>query len=268
MIPPFDLQRHPLAIRRVELARVEQLSPRMRRLVFTGPELVGFVSLAPEDHVKLFFPEPGSSELALPTLSAQGRIQPPAKGTPIARDYTPRSWDPEANELAIDFYLHGDGVASRWAAGAEAGAELGLAGPRGSFILRESFDWHLFVADETALPEVGRRVDEMTASERAILIAQVDDASEERPPSVSDRLQIHWARRSEGARAIDRLRDLELPDGRGFVWLAGEASEVKEVKAHLLLERGLPKAVVRSSGHWKRGVVNHDHHEPIEVEGT
>ncbi len=51
--------RHQAKLRRVQVGRVEHLSPHMRRITFTGPELDGFVSLAPDDHVKLFFPAPG-----------------------------------------------------------------------------------------------------------------------------------------------------------------------------------------------------------------
>ncbi len=266
-LPPFDLQHHPLRVRRVHVLRSETLSPRMRRLVFGGVDLEGFVTLAPEDHVKLFFPAPGESVPAVPTLSEQGRLTRPEDGPMIARDYTPRSWDPEAGELTIDFYLHGDGIASRWAAAATEGSMLGMAGPRGSFVLRESYDWHLFVADETALPEVGRRVDELDEGTLAVVVAKVDDAAEERLPSDSDELTVHWARREDGVGFLPVLRGLELPEGRGFAWLAGEATEVRAVKEYLLLERGFDRSRMRASGHWKRGVVNHDHHEPVEAAG-
>ncbi|HKO53158.1 MAG TPA: siderophore-interacting protein [Polyangiaceae bacterium] len=52
----FELVRHPLQVRLLEVVRTESLSPRMRRITLGGPELAGFVSLAPEDHVKVFFP--------------------------------------------------------------------------------------------------------------------------------------------------------------------------------------------------------------------
>jgi NADPH-dependent ferric siderophore reductase len=48
--------RHEIRRRLVQIVRVEQLSPGMRRIVLGGDELDGFTSAAADDHVKLFFP--------------------------------------------------------------------------------------------------------------------------------------------------------------------------------------------------------------------
>lgn len=57
--PAIQLVRHPLAVRRLAVRRVEALSPRMVRVTLGGADLDGFVSLAADDHVKLFFPPDG-----------------------------------------------------------------------------------------------------------------------------------------------------------------------------------------------------------------
>jgi len=55
-----------------------------------------------------------------------------------------------------------------------------------------------------------------------------------------------------------------LPDtGSGFAWLAGEASEVRAALDKLVKVHRFDKSRVYASGHWKRGVSNHDHHEEI-----
>lgn len=50
--------RHPLVFRRLQVREVTELTPHMRRIVVGGAELEGFHSGAPDDHVKVFFPNP------------------------------------------------------------------------------------------------------------------------------------------------------------------------------------------------------------------
>ena len=50
--------RHPLVFRRVQVREVIDLTPGMRRIVVGGPELEGFHSGAPDDHIKVFFRNP------------------------------------------------------------------------------------------------------------------------------------------------------------------------------------------------------------------
>ena len=85
------------------------------------------------------------------------------------RDYTPRRYDAGRNELVIDFALHDAGPATDWAAQAEPGQQLAVGGPRGSFVVPDDFDWYLFIGDETALPAIGRRLEELRAGARAIV---------------------------------------------------------------------------------------------------
>ncbi len=57
----FTLTRQPLELRlrRVHVHSVHQITPAYRRVVFEGPDLVGFSSLAADDHLRIFFPQPG-----------------------------------------------------------------------------------------------------------------------------------------------------------------------------------------------------------------
>lgn len=269
---PLRLIRHPLALRRVQVVRRTSLSPKMVRLTFSSSELEGFVSLAPEDHVKVFFPDPVDHELVLPTFGPNGPMLPSNGRKPIARDYTPRRFDRSTHELDIDFYLHGNGVAARWAADARVGDTVAVAGPRGSYLLERDFALQVFVGDETALPEFARRIEEMDDRQRAIAVALVDGAAEEHPIPTSASLEMTWVHRlgaesaEAAARVVDALRSKQFPDSTYF-WLAGEAREIKTVMRYLASDRGVPRARLRASGHWKRGIENHDHHTPIESDG-
>jgi len=48
--------RHEIKRRRLTVARVERLPPKMVRIVLGGEELRGFTSLGFDDHIKVFFP--------------------------------------------------------------------------------------------------------------------------------------------------------------------------------------------------------------------
>jgi NADPH-dependent ferric siderophore reductase len=181
------------------------------------------------------------------------------------RDYTPRRFDVEAGELVIDFVVHGDGPASTWAANARPGSLVGQGGPRGSLVVSDDFDWYLLAGDETALPSIARRLDELPAQTRAIVIVEVADEGEELALETRADLELRWLHRGGAAPGTGNLleqaiRGLELPAGDGFAWVAAEADSVRPLRTHLRGERGLPKAYTRITGYWKRGTS--DHHDP------
>lgn len=267
----LSVVRHPLVLRVLQVAKVVRPTPRVVRITLGGPDLAGFVTLSPEDHVKVFFPAPGETEPVLPDLGPDGiRKRDPGAPAPIARDYTPRRHDAVSGELEIDFFLHGDGVAARWADQAKPGLRLGVAGPRGSHVLTETFDWYLLVGDETALPAIARRLEEFPAGTRAVAVVQVSGGAERQILPEREGYQVVWVecapenRATSGALAA-AVAGLALPEGRGFAWVASEVEETRSVYRHLLNERKLPKEQVHVSGHWRRGVANHDHHAPIEA---
>ncbi|MDE2375613.1 MAG: siderophore-interacting protein, partial [Hyphomicrobiales bacterium] len=113
--------RHEVKRRMLQVREVRPLTPKMRRVVLGGDDLTGFVSAAHDDHVKLFFPQPGQDKPVLPTLTPNGPVYPEGAPRPVARDYTPRCYDAAANTLTIDFVLHGEGPAASWAAQARPG---------------------------------------------------------------------------------------------------------------------------------------------------
>ena len=58
--------RHPLKFRLLQVKQVRALTPHLIRVTFTGEELHDFVSASFDDHIKVFFPEPGADRPALP----------------------------------------------------------------------------------------------------------------------------------------------------------------------------------------------------------
>lgn len=232
----------------------------MRRLTLAGPELAGFVSPGFDDHVKMFFPAPGQSEPVLPVTGPDGLTFPESGPRPLARDFTPRRYDPQAGELDIDFALLHDGPASHWAARAKPGDPAWVAGPRGSFIIPLAFDWHLLIADETGLPALARRLEELPAQSRALALVEVDGREDEVPLSRPAGAELAWVHRGgaaeePGAALLAALRGAAFPDGDYFAWIACESQTAKRLRSVLVDERGANRKWVRAHGYWRRGAV-------------
>jgi NADPH-dependent ferric siderophore reductase len=232
--------RHELKRRELQVLRVHALSPHVRRITLHGDTLADFVSASFDDHVKLML-DLGGPE-------------------PVMRDYTPRHFDAAARELTLEFALHGDGPAARWAAQAQPGQRVRIGGPRGSFIIPLDYDWHLLVGDETALPAVARRLEELPAGAQAWVLLQVPDPADRRALQSAAQVQLQWLDDADALLAA--VRALALPPGEGYAWCAGEARLMATLRRVLVDEKGHPAQAIRAAAYWKQGAVAH--HENID----
>lgn len=223
------------------------LTPNMIRIVFEGPDFADFVSLGHADHVKLFFAAEGGEEQR--------------------RDYTPRAFDREAQTLTIDFAVHEAGPATRWAVEAAPGDRLAIGGPRGSAVVSPTFDWWLLIGDETALPAIGRRIEELPADAKVTSIVAVTAAHEEQAFVTPADHQAIWVHRAaaqadDPAALLAAADALTLPQGDGYVWIAGEAGVARALRDHFTTDRGHPREWTKAGGYWLKGVA--DAHEKIQ----
>lgn len=113
-------------MRQVTVQTIEHVTPRVRRIVFGGETLSGLPIPRPGAHVKLLF-----------GADLNGAAEP-RKMRSQMRTYTPRFFNPDTNELTIEFVLHGHGLASTWAAQAQVGDPLTVAGPGGGMDIPET----------------------------------------------------------------------------------------------------------------------------------
>lgn len=239
---PLKVQRvrHELKRRDLQVRRVETVSPHFRRVTFGGQSLDGFISASFDDHVKFLLEAGGAA--------------------PVGRDYTPLRFDAAARELVIEFALHGDGPAANWAAQAKPGQRATIGGPRGSFIVPLDYDWHLLAGDETALPAITRRLEELPATTRAIVVVHVSDPADRRRLGSRAALDVQWVDSDEAL--IGAIRALQLPPGEGYAWCAGEAATTAELRRVLVGDKGHDRHAIRAAAYWKRGVIAH--HENLE----
>jgi len=241
---------HEIKRRRLEVLRVVDLTPRMRRITLGGPELAGFVSLGTDDHVKLLFPQNAAQQAALDTLVlGAGKDNGPM---PAMRDYTPRRYDLDTLELDIDFVLHGDGPASTWAEQAQPGQFLHIGGPRGSMVVPDMFDSYLLIGDETALPAIARRLEGLAANRRALVIVEVENGKEQQELHSAAEVNVIWVLREGGKDHLLRtVRQVQVPGGKLYAWVAIESKVSRQIRRVLLDEHGLDEQFVKAAGYWR-----------------
>jgi NADPH-dependent ferric siderophore reductase len=210
----------------------------MVRVVFGGDGFDGFDAGAFTDHyVKLRLPD--------------------AEGVIRTRTYTVRHWDPDRRELTVDFVVHGDaGVAGPWAAAAQTGDELELGGPGGAYTPDRDADWHLLAGDAAVIPAIAASLPRIPEGVPVYVVLEVDGEDERQELSTPGDLRLTWLHRrlapgEEPTLLADAVSALALPAGRGQAFVHGEASTVRELRRHLVAERGLEPDQLSISGYWK-----------------
>lgn len=247
--PDIQRVRHELRRRKLTVTRIERVAPQLRRIVLSGDELAGFTSLGFDDHIKLFFVDDS--------------------GEPAMRDFTPRHYDAARGELWIDFYLHDAGPATNWAAQAAPGQTLEIVGPKGSAVIAmQGIDTHVLVGDETAVPAIGRRLEELPRGSRALAIVETD-GEEWSAPATQAVLETIRVRRpahehAPGQALIDALRTASIPTERCFFWIAAESNAARAIRRYLVDEFGVDKRWIKAAGYWRRNAPGQ--HERIEDE--
>jgi NADPH-dependent ferric siderophore reductase len=105
------------------------------------------------------------------------------------------------------------------------------------------------IGDETAMPAVATVLDAIDP-DRALTFLEVADAAEEQalPGAVT---WVHRDGRRAGEPLAAVVRAASLPDGRGQAWLSGESTCVRDLRRHLLDERGFDRRLVYATGYWR-----------------
>lgn len=215
------------------VARVAQLTPRVLRITFTVP---GFRSTGHADEwVGMFFGERGDHMRR--------------------RNYTIRAIRPDAAEVDVDVVLHEGGLAAGWARAATPGQELEWWDEiGGSYDPPADTDWRLVVGDITALPAIGRIVEELPAGARAIVVAEVYDEADRQQWRTAGDVEVRWLHGSGEGRAPSRLeeavRTFPEPDGQGYIWMAGETRTVRATRRYVRHERGIARERYSLTGYW------------------
>ncbi len=235
MSSPTDRQYH----FDTRVVRISQLTPRMRRITVSSPELAAFhVENGP--NIKLYF--------ALPD------------GGRASRTYTVRHFRRDALELDIDFLLHEpDGAASHWARHAQPGDTLAIMGPRAPLDL--AGETHvLLLADLCALPAASALLETLPADSCGTALLAVPAAEEiialQHPAGV----RVQWVVDSAIDALLPALAALPASQWRdAYLWAAAESGVVKAIREHFIAAGRSSRARTRLVGYWKLGQAEQDH---------
>ncbi|MBC3190672.1 siderophore-interacting protein [Pseudonocardia sp. C8] len=247
------------APRLLQVARTERITPAMIRVTLTGEELAGFPGHGPDRRIKMFFPVEGQDRPAIPRASTGGPVWPAGEPRPAIRTYTVRRFAPDAGahgELDVDFVVHaGDGPAAAWAVDARPGDWVGVSEPGGRWEPDPAASFQLVIGDESALPAVATVLETLAAALPDVpvrAVVEVADAGEEQ--DLPGHAQVDWVHRGDapaGTPLVAAVKALTLPEGRGQAWLSGESAAVKELRGHLLSDRGFDRRAVYATGYWR-----------------
>jgi NADPH-dependent ferric siderophore reductase len=247
--------------RLAQVVSVEQVTPHMVRIVLGGDGLAGFGAGAFTDHyVKLQLPPRGATYSA-PFEPEDIKARLPREQWPRTRTYTVRAWDAQREELTIDFVVHGDeGVAGPWAAGAQPGDTVQLSGPGGAYTPDPDAAWHLMVGDPAVIPAISASLARIPAGVPVHVLLEVDGADDEQELTTPGELHLTWIHRDPAPGAAGdgseplaaAIEAYTFPDGPVHAFVHGEASTVRAVRRHLLVDRAIPRESVSVSGYWKR----------------
>ena len=166
------------------------------------------------------------------------------------RDYTPRRYDLSIGELDIDFVLHGDGPASTWAEQVQVGQHLYIGGPRGSMIVPDIFDSYLLIGDETAIPAIARRLEELPAGRKVLAVIEIADAAEQQVLSSAAEVEVIWVLRGQDD-LLDVVRNLTLPSGTLYSFVATETKLSRQVRRVLLDAHKVNEEYLKAVGYWR-----------------
>lgn len=241
----------------------------MLRITFGGPGLDGFAAGGRDQSLSLFLPHPGQQEPVVP-IDGNGDWFAAWRALPedvraVMRSYTVRTQrrTPDGStEIDIDFALHEDGgPACRWVAGCRPrrspqGARTGRRGQHGRPLPASS--GHRLGADMGRRDGAACRVrgpGVAATGMRARVWLEVQHTEDRQALNTAARARISWLVRDEGApSAVDAVRAAELPEGNGYVWIAGESSNVRALRRHLVQERQFDRRRITFVGYWRRGL--------------
>ncbi|MEU0032599.1 MULTISPECIES: siderophore-interacting protein [unclassified Streptomyces] len=262
----------------LQVVRTRRLGPSLVRVSFAGADLDAFASGGRDQSLSLFLPHPGQTDPAVPFERGddwwQGWRELPEDVRAVMRSYTLRALRRDAQGrttgIDIDFVLHGvepdaevpAGPASRWASRAAAGDRVVLLGPavedNRAIRFRPPADADLIVlwADETALPAASAVLESLPAGTRVRAWLEVQHHEDVQDLSVAADAEITWLVRDSGSpMAADAVRAARMPSAeRPYAWIAGESGCVKELRRHLVRERGIDRRRVTFVGYWRRGL--------------
>ena len=205
-----------------------EISPHYLRLHFESGELLAERQIHPTMWIRGWFPDGDRSH---------------------QRGYTLVNPDPEAGTVDIDFAMH-DGLATRWAQGAERGDKLEVT------VLGSNFDLpkpdpagYLIVGDTASLPAINSllaAIGDIPA--RVFLEAGHDD---DRQLPVEGVTHVTWVdRKNAGQALIEAVSAAAFDASDHFGWVACDNRTTRTIAKVFREDYAIPRKSIKAQGYW------------------
>ena len=236
-----------------EVIGTEWLTPGMVRVSFGGAGLHAFRTTGVGDEfVRVHFPA-SDGVLHLPTVDADGVWHYPDGVDDHVQPYTIRRHDATRGVVDIDIVVHGHGRAGSWASSAQPGDRVAFGDPRGLYEPPDGAASQVFVTDATGLPALARLAEQLPPEVHAVAAVEIAEASH-RLDIDTPNLSVRWVvGRGNGvgpSALTEMLRALPISP-ETYVWVSGEAGELRDARRYLRHECGLPSAQYDVIGYWR-----------------
>ncbi|MFP5255925.1 MAG: siderophore-interacting protein [Acidimicrobiia bacterium] len=250
--PP--IRRAPPPFQEVEVRAVEALTPRLRRVTFGGPGLLGFRVDGPGASVRLLLRRDG--QLELPEWTGNEFRYADGARPPI-RTLTPLRPDPTAATLEVEVVVHPEaaGPLSEWARTTEPGDTVALSGPGRGYAVDAGCRRYLVAGDESALPAIGQLLEVLPSDAEVQVVVEISHPEARLELPEHPGADLDWRVLPDGARPGDALVEAVTArpaDPAARVWAAGEAAAVQRIRKHLEAA-GVPRPRTTVRGYWKLG---------------
>jgi NADPH-dependent ferric siderophore reductase len=118
-------------------------------------------------------------------------------------------------------------------------------------VVPDMFDSYLLIGDETALPAIARRLEELPANRRALVVVEVENAAEEQTLNSAASVDVIWVHRDGSNNLLEIVQGLSIPQGKLYAWVATETALSRKVRRVLLDTHGLNEEFVKAAGYWR-----------------
>ncbi|RWM30885.1 siderophore-interacting protein [Mesorhizobium sp.] len=251
----------PVFFREITVKSSTRLSPHMRRVRFSGLDLGRFARGGL--HVRLLLP-PTERQPVWPSMGADGMIVwPSGEDALTVRVYTIRALNVTDGWLDIDFVLHPgtETPAAAFAQSARAGDVIGMIGPGGGGVPETKN--LLLVGDDTALPAIGRILEELAPATHAEALIEVNGPQDRIVLAEGENIAVTWLYRHGREAGTAGLLPSALRERKAFsedlyVWAGCEFADFRDIRRIVRKEWGLPRDRNLVTAYWRRGAQGED----------
>ncbi|MDO9378584.1 MAG: siderophore-interacting protein [Nocardioidaceae bacterium] len=235
-----------LTYSRAEVLRTQRLSPHLVRIEVGGPLMAGWTTTGVPDEAFLLGVPEADGSVVHPDEVPDGE-----DAYARTRWYTVRRFDAATGTMTFDVVVHDEGVATLWAQRAEVGDQVGVSTTSSWYDRPAEATWQVLFGDVVALPAIGRMIEEAPEGVRTVAHVEVHGPQDELAELGDAVTWHHTPALGRESRLGEIVAATPLPEGPGYVYVAGEAAATRAAKRHLRQECGLPRGTYGVVGYWR-----------------